>query len=56
MKTAYTGQVLARQLVLAISSGCDGMLVTRIACYASRVVNSGVEFVLREGGPLRLMK
>ena len=56
MMTGYTGQVLARQLMLVISSGWDGILVTRIACYARRLVNSGGEFVLREGGPLRLMK
>ena len=56
IKIGYTGLVLAEQLVLAIRSGWYGICVIRIACYARRVVNSGGEFVLREGGPLRLMK
>ena len=56
MKTGCTGLVLARQLVLATKSGWDGILVKRIACYARMVVNFGGEFVLREGGSLRLLK
>ena len=42
--------------MLAIRSGRDGICVIRIACYARRVVNSGSEFVLREGALLWLMK
>ena len=56
MKSGHTGQVLARQHVLAIRSGWDGLWVIRIACHATSVVNSGAEFVLREGGALRLIK
>ena len=56
MKTGCTGLVLARRLVLATNSGWDGILVNRIACFARMVVNFGGEFVLREGGPLRLLK
>ena len=56
MKSGYTGLVLARQLVLATKSGWDGILVKRIACWARMVVKFGGEFVLREGGPLRLRK
>ena len=56
MKTGCTGLLLARQLVLATKSGWDGILVKRIACCARKVVNFGGEFVLREGGPLRLLE
>ena len=52
----YSGLVLAIQLALATSSGWDGIWVIRITCDARRVVNSGAEFVLGEGRPLRLMK
>ena len=45
-----------RQRVLATKSGCDGIQVKRIACCARMVVNFDGEFVLREGGALRLLK
>ena len=56
MNTGCTGHVLARQQVLAIRSGWDGICVIRIACDIRSVGNSGVALVLREGGPLRLMQ
>ena len=56
MKTGYTGPVRARQRMLTIWSGWDGICVIRIAWYAQRVVNSGGEFGLREGAALQLMK
>ena len=56
MKTGCTGLVLARRLVLATNSGWDGILGRGIACSARMIVNFGGEFVLREGGPLRLLK
>ena len=37
-------------------SGWDGILVKRIACCARMVVNFAGEFLLTEGGPLRLLK
>ena len=55
MKTGCTGLVLVRRLVLATNSSWDGILVKRIPCCARMVVNFGGEFVLREGGPLRLL-
>ena len=56
MKTGCTGLVLARQRVLATKNGWDGIFMIRIACYAKRIVNSGSECMLREGGQLPLMK
>ena len=56
MKIGYPGLIFARQWVLGIKNGWDGICIIRIAYFASRVMNSGGEFVLREGGPLRLMK
>ena len=56
MKSSCTGQVAARELVLASKSGCNGIWFITIACYARIVINSGSEFELREGGPLRFMK
>lgn len=42
--------------MLATSTSCDNIPVKRIACYTSRVINSGVQSVLTAGGPLRLPK
>ena len=56
MKTGCTGLVLARRMVVVTNSGWHGILVKRIACCVRMVVNFGREFVLREGGPLRLLK
>lgn len=56
VKIPNTSLVLSRQVVLATRTGWDSIWGIRIAYYARRVVNSGEEFVLRAGGPLRLMQ
>ena len=56
MKTGYTCLVLARQLVHATRNCRHCILVMKIDCYPRMVVNSGGEFLLREGGPLQVMK
>ena len=56
MRSGDAGLVSAKQLVRTTRNVWIGVLVKRIACYARMVLNFGEVFVLRQGGPLRLLK